>query len=109
MRFVKRRLKKDDIIGMALIGKTGDLIQEDLPHEVQEENFSTMCATIVAASCEVDFSLSNGKVDSAIVHLDAADLLLTTIDSTILAVVMEKNTDTQEIKGSIDELVRRVW
>ncbi|MEF8836077.1 MAG: roadblock/LC7 domain-containing protein [Candidatus Thermoplasmatota archaeon] len=109
IRKVLRTLKKEGVLGVALVDKKGNLIESDLPPDVHDETFGMMSATIIGASCRASPKLSKGGVERSIVHSKEGNIILSnTEENMILSVLVEESKEIDPFIERVDSALNEI-
>lgn len=109
IREVLDNLRRDGIIGMAVVDKEGEIIASKLPGQVHEETFGIMSATVIGASSSANSELDRGSIEIAILHSDEGKIVLAnTKVELILGLVTEESFDVQSMFDDIHDAVERL-
>ncbi|MFW5945858.1 MAG: roadblock/LC7 domain-containing protein [Candidatus Natronoplasma sp.] len=102
-------LKDEDVLGVALVDKKGNLIESDLPPAVHDETFGMMSATIMGASSRASPKLSEGGVKRSIVHSQEGNIILSNTDKNmILSVLIDGSSDIDTYTEKVDAAVKEI-
>ncbi|MBS3782524.1 MAG: roadblock/LC7 domain-containing protein [Candidatus Thermoplasmatota archaeon] len=102
-------LKKEGVLGLALVDKKGNVIKSDLPSDVHDETFGMMSATIIGASCRANPKLSKGGVERSIVHSKKGNIIISnTSGGLILSVLVDESQDTKALTEKIDKAANEI-
>ncbi len=109
LKKVLRDLKDDDVLGVALVDKKGNLIESDLPSDIHDETFGMMSATIMGASCRASPKLSEGGVKRSIVHSQEGNIILSNTEKNIiLSVLIDGSSDVDTYTEKVDAAVNEI-
>lgn len=109
MKEVLDNLRRDGIIGMAIVDKEGEIITSKLPSQVHEETFGIMSATVIGASSSANSELGRGSVETAVLHSSLGKIVLANTDvGLILCLVTNESFDIQTIFDDIKNAVERL-
>ncbi len=106
-------LKRKGVYGSALIDREGSIIKSNLPHEVHQETFGIMCATVIGAANSANSELDRGRIRRIIVDSREGKIIINSTEkNVILAVVVDSSEKLgllfEEINKTINTLREQV-
>ena len=102
-------LKREGIIGLAIVDKEGEVIESVLPSQVHLETFAIMGATIIGAASSAMSELDISGVDITTVYSGEGKIIYANTDvDLILCVVTDKSFEVENILEDIDNAVENL-